>query len=828
MRWLIVGLPLLLWTSRMAGQQKTAPAPLTNGHGIELNLVIPANERGILCLAQGKDGRIYGGTTGRAAHFFVYEPKTGVARSLVRLAGGIGFSYALLALPDGTFITGTQADPTGTAVKTETKASGRLLRLTPQDSGPAKIEELGIPVPGQGIYTLAYDGQTQMVVGNTWPDGHFFTYDLKSGKFKDHGAIAGHRTYETPGHANDLNKHTKENVFYPRQVSRAIVAVPGFGALTGGADGYLYRYDFAGGKLAKTAARLPAVPGREPWASLDVAVPHTRKHQGQEYTSVVGGTSDGHLFELRIVDKSKLELRARGRPFAQGTIQGLVLAGSTKGGPGEGQGFTFVGVGGHTEGMPRTFIFRHGGSQSAVIPGGIPSVDGQASMVGFGAMMVDDQGTIYAGERDRLGRLVRFGSPPPAKAKKERPPVPTLKGEPEPEKLPKLPCRVVFAPEGTTTDGSGYTALAVGLDGKVYVGSARYGGYGWLLVFDPRTGSLFMEKIVNMKQLSGERLRGINTQGKIHAIIIVGPDGRIWFASKQAHEIFGTRPEYAEELEGYPGGHLCYYDPKTGFSRSMGILKKQEGLMAGALDPVRNKLYYRSEPKNIFLSYDIKTGAVKELGHIGANCRYMAIDKAGAVYQPGRGDYLARFDPETGYVEDLAVKLDGPGFYSAPYVVRLGPNGKLYGAGISHPWILEYDIANYKKGPFPHVTVRNVAPAAPPGMHVHDIHAGVFGKDGKFYYPLVTSADQGKKTPRRDRHLRIMRFDPATGKSATVGIPDTSSMDESKVKHVYNRGTRYELDYIQGAAVGADGTLYLMDIYPQLNVACFPKLTAPR
>jgi hypothetical protein len=33
---------------------------------------------------------------------------------------------------------------------------------------------------------------------------------------------------------------------------------------------------------------------------------------------------------------------------------------------------------------------------------------------------------------------------------------------------------------------------------------------------------------------------------------------------------------------------------------------------------------------------------------------------------------------------------------------------------------------------------------------------------------------------------------------------------------------------MQGAAVGADGSLYLLVIYPQLNMACFPRLTAPR
>ena len=259
----------------------------------------------------------------------------------------------------------------------------------------------------------------------------------------------------------------------------------------------------------------------------------------------------------------------------------------------------------------------------------------------------------------------------------------------------------------------------------------------------------------------------------------------------------------------------------------MGILKKQEGLMGGAIDDARQKLYYRTEPKNHFLVYDIKTGQVQDRGHIGAACRYMTMDKNGAVYCPGRGNYLCRYDPTTGYVEDLAVKVDRAGYYTAPYYIGIGPNGKLYGVGISHPWVMEFDIANYKKGPFPEVTVRNVARAAPGGWPVQDIHAGVFGKDGRLYYPLVTTAPLekgGKAVP----HLRIMHFDPATGKSTTVGIPDTSGLDESKVKHAYVHGAKYKLDHIQGMAVGADGSLYMMDIYPQLNVACFPKLTTAK
>src|SRR5262249_16187298 len=202
------------------------------------------------------------------------------------------------------------------------------------------------------------------------------------------------------------------------------------------ADGYLYRYDFGAGKLTKLDVRLPAVPGRESWASLDAAVVHARKHDGEEFASVVGGTSDGYLFELRIGGKQKYELRPRGRVFAQGRIQGMVI----KSGPKEGA-FTVRGVGGGGEGMPRSFTFRQGGASSAVIPSGIPLVDGQLSMVGFGAMIAAPDGTIYAGERDRIGRLVRFSTASKEK-EKPAPPQPPPLGKLAEDNPPKLGCRV--------------------------------------------------------------------------------------------------------------------------------------------------------------------------------------------------------------------------------------------------------------------------------------------------------------------------------------------------------------------------------------------------
>ena len=91
-----------------------------------------------------------------------------------------------------------------------------------------------------------------------------------------------------------------------------------------------------------------------------------------------------------------------------------------------------------------------------------------------------------------------------------------------------------------------------------------------------------------------------------------------------------------------------------------------------------------------------------------------------------------------------------------------------------------------------------------------------------------TRRDHWRRAASRRRICVSCGFDPATAKTETVGVPDLVGFDEAKVKHVYTRSAKFRVFYMQGAAIGADGSLYLMGIYPQLHVACFPKLTAPR
>src|SRR5262249_26337877 len=157
MRWCLALLASSLLALRSEAPPPPPESPFAQGQAIDLDRAIPANERGILCLTFGEKGRVYGGTTGRAAHLFVYDPATNQARGPARLEGGAGLAPPRAPPPDGSLTGGTQTDPTGIAVQTDPKAVGHLYRFTPTGDGPAKVEDLGVPVAGQGVYTLAYD-----------------------------------------------------------------------------------------------------------------------------------------------------------------------------------------------------------------------------------------------------------------------------------------------------------------------------------------------------------------------------------------------------------------------------------------------------------------------------------------------------------------------------------------------------------------------------------------------------------------------------------------------------------------------------------------------
>ena len=59
-----------------------------------------------------------------------------------------------------------------------------------------------------------------------------------------------------------------------------------------------------------------------------------------------------------------------------------------------------------------------------------------------------------------------------------------------------------------------------------------------------------------------------------------------------------------------PPASPAVYNPRNRRVSDHGILKKQEGLMGGAIDNKRRRLYFWSDPKQHLLIYDIAANRV--------------------------------------------------------------------------------------------------------------------------------------------------------------------------------------------------------------------------
>jgi len=365
-------------------------------------------------------------------------------------------------------------------------------------------------------------------------------------------------------------------------------------------------------------------------------------------------------------------------------------------------------------------------------------------------------------------------------------------------------------PVGTHSD-SGYTAIECGLDGRVYVGTANYGASAHVVCFEPRTET--WQDLFSAHDVTRETGCGLDSQSKFHAKIVVDADGVVWAATKQGNEQFIERPEYGENPTGYPGGHLFSYDPRTGAVRDHGILKKQEGLMGGAVDRKRRRLYYWSDPKQHFLIYDIERNTVRDLGAVGGSPRYIAIDPGGRVFGMGRPGIIWMYDPQADRLYDLAVRVQGPGEYEDPYVIVMSADGrKIFGVAVGGGrYVMEFDLASIDLAadvPEANGTIRceHVCPSIPPPFEPADLHAGTLGKDGCFYF---TNRPVGGKT------VHLIRYDPRDRQIVDLG--------EVRVKGRPDMAQ----PYAQGACVGSDGTLYLKFIYYPYRILVFDKLTSP-
>jgi hypothetical protein len=378
--------------------------------GFEHTDLIPADESAITSLVEAPNGDIYGGTTGRVCHLFVFSPFHEKARYLLNRVRHLGtipghesIHHSLVADSDGIIYIGTGLNefeqhpisdpPSGHAgitiglwadiKKVYSQYEGGHLykfninkdeRRWVESDEECLIEDLGIPIPHNGIYALTINTERSEIYGITYPDGHFFVYDIKAAKFTDLSEIYEQKIYTGPDNRT------------LRSITRALVCDEK-GFVYGSADEQkLFRYNPETKKIEKLDVKIPHL-------YYSVVEAFTKDNEGIIY----GGTLEGYLFRL---DTEGVTVTNLGKPFAQLRIRGLTIANNG----------LIYGIAGQRSNHCRLFSYNIAKSEFKDL--GILQVVRepyyQWTALQMDAILTGKDGTIYIGESERRSHLFLY------------------------------------------------------------------------------------------------------------------------------------------------------------------------------------------------------------------------------------------------------------------------------------------------------------------------------------------------------------------------------------------------------------------------------------
>jgi hypothetical protein len=353
---------------------------------------IPPGECAIAALVCDPEGRIYGGTCGRRAHLFRYDP--GPMGDCVMRIAPIGDEHAVTGLAaHGKHIFGATgrvappppprpADMPGMAAPPPTpeEVRGWLFRYdASRDSvgeygyGRSPIEMLCQPLDGEPIAGIALDSARERIYGLGAATATFFSYDLSSAEVV------------TIGPATEAGV-----VSAPLIVTAAWV----YGVVE---HGRVFRYSPDTGGLDRLDLFIPSLAGLAHYNRLQSAAV-------DPVTGIVyGGTNDGLLFAM---NPDQLSFVTLGKPVMQPGLRALTVAADGR----------VFGLGGDKGGMAHLFCYDPRTRDLRDL--GILVATSERFWHGyeFGAAVTGRFGEIYFGEADRISHLFIYHPAAPPRA----------------------------------------------------------------------------------------------------------------------------------------------------------------------------------------------------------------------------------------------------------------------------------------------------------------------------------------------------------------------------------------------------------------------------
>jgi hypothetical protein len=393
---------------------------------------------------------------------------------------------------------------------------------------------------------------------------------------------------------------------------------------------------------------------------------------------------------------------------------------------------------------------------------------------------------------------------------------------PEPQPTRYLLGKAYHIPSEYTNQESGYFSIIEGKNGRLYIGTAKYGVNAYLVEFNPLNS--MMQMVVDVHRVIMTMVRGFMAQAKIHTRNNVGQlTGKIYFGSKQGY------PDKSEKRTDYPGGYVMAYDPKTGQTENFGLPQKHFGIISVTPDEHRGLCYIstcddgRPIEKSHFMVLDLKTKKYRDFGDTGHSYAFIVLDDQGRAYHPVRGGTIARFDPASDKLEKLQVTVDGE---AAPRAItkdgailnwEASPDGKtLWCVEMSTNQLYSFDLtANTERMPG-----KRHGPLLAYTESPTDCRAMCVDRKGKVWMGVT---EQGRAGGPRCHLVSYTLGDKMPRDHGTVGIanPDYIKLhdDNGKLKP-WHHTLRKEKDGTYtpwqplGIAASADGSVNLLTLAP--------------
>ncbi|HPD16935.1 MAG TPA: hypothetical protein PLE19_18460 [Planctomycetota bacterium] len=403
----------------------------------------------------------------------------------------------------------------------------------------------------------------------------------------------------------------------------------------------------------------------------------------------------------------------------------------------------------------------------------------------------------------------------------------------------------------THSDESGYFSLCEGKNGRIYIGTAKYGQNAFLVEFDPETEK--QRVVIDTHKLCGLTATGYAAQAKIHTRNFVGPSGRIYVGSKQGYR------RGPDDTADYPGGYVMAYDPAADQAECLGMPCRGQGVIDVAADEGRGLLYVVTCEDQHWMLGDLKGKSYRELGPLLAPYATTLLDAKGRANAITRDFQLAQHDPATDKVgvRDIVVsgqRLTADDLKLGPICWDLAADGRTaYLIRMSEPSLFAMDLAS--EGPTIVATnlgrmiegkgfdSRGSLRVAPDGRVYAAIRVdNVTGFGAGYLHHVVRYSPRkagdivGGVSPRRDPRDVDVPPTRKPGEMEDLGVLAVKNPDffdfgpgpDGKPKpwtHGFHRlpdGTLTPLHCHMALLVARDGTLYVTSIYP------FTLLRIPR